>query len=603
MKAVYFFIATLLVPQLVVLKPAAAEGVICLYDSTDIEIKRNLSAVVEVYKDFEIISEEGAAYAEFAVPVNDYIEFSDLEGYTELQTGKKIKIDEKDYVILTGRIDREFGGKKAVLVSLKSPSVGARLHYQYRLDIKNLLYLPRLLRNDSYPIERISVRLKWPRNLDFSYNYSGFEKIINGRSALFYADDLPEISSEPLSCRDQLYLYLSADRFKFDGHEYICNSWNDVGVFYSRISEQATPSLARVAELADRLLASPETLADSLEVLFDFVSDSVSYVALRIGSGDFIPHDCSQIIEREFGDCKDQSLLLTSLYRAAGMEAFPVLISTLDYPPLESLHPWPAFFDHALVAVRTGGKELLLDPSDPLSDLSQIPPRLKGKRYLIVGGDPDLKMVPEGPEPDEGVFWSFVVKSESSRTKTDFIFEYINDAAVRQGSNIRVMDNLQKAETVEAILVESGWNAHIIEIRYESDVPDTFGFGGAFYSDYSGVDSLTGYPVGSPLISYLTDNIFTGIRQNPYCRKNSLHLEEFVRLRNTADYSLDLSEYRDYWVREGLEFFDEMKYIGKDIVFRRVCDLDGREISGEDFNAFRDFLISRKNQRYVFLPY
>jgi hypothetical protein len=59
-------------------------------------------------------------------------------------------------------------------------------------------------------------------------------------------------------------------------------------------------------------------------------------------------------------------------------------------------------------------------------------------------------------------------------------------------------------------------------------------------------------------------------------------------------------EYRDYWIREGLEFYDEMKYIDDDIIFRRIFDLDGREISGEDYNAFRNFLLSRKNQRYVY---
>ena len=106
--------------------------------------------------------------------------------------------------------------------------------------------------------------------------------------------------------------------------------------------------------------------------------------------------------------------------------------------------------------------------------------------------------------------------------------------------------------------------------------------------------------MGSPLISYLIDNIFSGVRNAPYCGKHSLHLEEYVRLKDMAGYSPDLSDYRDYWVREGLEFYDEMKYIGGDIIYRRVCDLDGGPISSEDFNAFRDYLLSRKNQRYVY---
>ena len=603
MKAVYFFIAMVLISRPWTSEPVFADGVICLYDSTDIEIRRNLSAVVKVYKDFEILSEEGFAYSELAVPINDYIEFSDLEGYTELRGGKKIKIKNNEYVILTGRMDREFGGKKAVLVSLKSPSVGSRLHYQYRLDIENLLYLPRIVRQNSYPVERLSVRLRWPRNLNFNYDYSGLEKIEDGRNALFLADNLPEIQAEPFSCNNHLYLYLSADRFKFDGHEYNCGSWNDVGVFYSRISEQSTPSLAKIKQLADMLLVKSVSLTDSLKVLFDYVADSVSYVALRIGRGDFIPHDCGQIIERGFGDCKDQSLLLSSLYGAAGIEAYPVLISTADYPRLESLHPWPAFFDHALVVVRAGGDEFLLDPSDPLSDLSRIPPRLKGKRYLIADGISELKTIPEGPEPDEGYFWSFIVKEDSSGMKTDFAINYINDAAAGYGGNFRNLSRSQKSETTEAILGESGWDVSTIEIRLEEQVSDTFSFEGFFYSDYSEADSLTGFPVGSPLVTHLIDNIFNIVRQGPYCRKNSLRLEEYVRFRNTALSSDDLPEYRDYWVREGLEFFDEMKYIGNDIIFRRVFDLDGREISGDDYNAFRNFLLSRKDQRYVYLPY
>jgi hypothetical protein len=255
------------------------------------------------------------------------------------------------------------------------------------------------------------------------------------------------------------------------------------------------------------------------------------------------------------------------------------------------------------VAVRAGGIEFLLDPSDPLSDLSRIPPRLKGKMYLIADGVSKLETIPEGPEPDDGYFWSFIVRSDSSGTKTDFVFDYINDVAIGYGDNFRNLSGSQKSEKVEAILGESGWNVSTVEIKMEEQVPDTFRFGGFFFSDYSETDSLTGFPVGSPLVSYLIENIFNTVRQSPYCRKNSLRLEEYVRFRNVALSTDDLSEYRDYWIREGLEFYDELKYIGNDIIFRRVFDLDGREISGDDYNDFRNFLLSRKDQRYVYLPF
>jgi hypothetical protein len=337
-----------------------------------------------------------------------------------------------------------------------------------------------------------------------------------------------------------------------------------------------------------------------LKILFDFVADSVSYVALRIGTGDFIPHNCGQIIERRFGDCKDQSVLLSFLYRSAGIEAYPALVSTHDYPDIEMLYPWPSFFDHTMVVVKAGGDEYVLDPSDPYSDINHIPPRLRGMSYLVVDGISGLKTVSRGPDPEEGFSSVFIVQSDPPGTKTDFSINYINDSAVKYGSNFAEFSESQKDNTVRTVLSEGGWKVDLIDLDVRRLALDTLKITGEFYSDYSETDSLSGFPVGSPLISYLVDNIFNSVRQSSYCMRKSIRLEELARLENMENESHDLPEYRDYWIREGLEFYDEMKYIGDDIIFRRVFDLDGREISGEDYNAFRNFLLSRKNQRYVY---
>lgn len=599
MKTAVFLIGILLFSQIPADSIVHASGIVCLYDSTDIEVRHNFTAVVRIYRDYEIRSEEGLSQAEFAVPVNNYIEFSDLKGYTRLPDGKKVKISEKDYAILTGRMDREFGGKKAVLVALKSPAVGARLHYQYRLDIKSLLYLPRIVRQDSYPVRRMVVRLRWPRNITLFCDFQGFESVIEKRKAVFFADDLPEIRDEPFSCDNNLYLYLSADRFKFNGRKYHCDLWKDVGAFFNKVSDQSGSSEKAAERLARTLLKNSISFDDTLKSLFDFVADSVSYVALRVGSGDFVPHDCRQIIERRFGDCKDQTVLLGSLCRAVGLDAYPVLISTSDYPDLRSLHPWPAFFDHTVIIVRTEGNEYILDPSDPLSDITHIPPRLRGRDYLVADNSSGLSVIPEGTDPAEWFSWSFRTDGDSLGATTQFTASYFHDSALRFGKMMAEYSEPQRKETIRTALVRGGWKITSMDIRNEQYSPDSVRVSGDFFTDYHDTDSSAGFAVGSPLVSYLLDNIFTGTRREPFCRKTSLKIEELVRLGQMQGYSLDIPEYQDYWVREGLEFYDEIKYIGDDIVFRRVFNLDGTEISSDDFNAFRDFLLSRRNQRYV----
>lgn len=599
MKAACFVIGFSLFAQTVVHVTASASGIVCLYDSTDIEIKRNLTAVVKVFRDYEIRSEEGLSQAEFAVPINNYIEFSDLKGYTRLPDGSKIKIGEKDYVILTGRMDREFGGKKAVLVTLKSPAVGARLHYQYRLDIKSLLYLPPFVRLNSYPVQRMAVRFRWPGNIDLFYNYRGFESAIEKRKTLFFVNNLPEIHDEPFPCNDNLYLYVSADRFKFNGKKYRCERWKDVGSFFNKVSDQPGSSEKAAARLARKLLKSSSSFDDSLKSLFDFVADSVSYVSLRVGSGDFVPHNCRQIIERRFGDCKDQTILLSSLYRSAGLDAYPVLISTSDYPDFESLHPWPAFFDHTVVMVRSGGKEYLLDPSDPLSDITHIPPRLRGKNFLVADNSSGLSTIPESIDPAEWFSWNFRTEGDSLGATTKYSVSYFHDSALKFGKMMSDYSAPQRKETIRVALSKGGWRLSSLDIQNEQYSADSVNVSGDFFTAHDDTDSSAGFAVGSPLIAYLLDNIFTGTRREPFCKKSSLKIEELARLGHIKGYSLDIPEYQDYWVREGLEFYDEIRYIGEDIVFRRVFDLDGTEISANDFNAFRDFLLSRRNQRYV----
>jgi hypothetical protein len=289
------------------------------------------------------------------------------------------------------------------------------------------------------------------------------------------------------------------------------------------------------------------------------------------------------------------------LYRAAEMEAYPALISTYSYPDMEMLHPWPSFFDHTMVVVRVSGDEYILDPSDPLSGINHIPLRLRGRDYLVADGVSGLETVPYGPEPSEGFSSIFIARRDSSGIGTDFNIKYLNDSAVRYGINYAGFNDYQEEDAVSAVLKEGGWNVDVINIETRRTAPDTFSVAGEFHAEYSAADSLSGFPVGSPLLSYLIDNIFDNVRKASYCPEKSIRLEELVRLQNMEINSRDFSEYRDYWIREGLEFYDEMKYIGDDIIFRRVFDLDGREISGEDYNAFRNFLLSRKNQRYVYL--
>src|SRR6185503_12685075 len=70
-----------------------------------------------------------------------------------------------------------------------------------------------------------------------------------------------------------------------------------------------------------------------------------------------------KVFARRFGDCKDKSLLLSSILSVMGIDAAPALVNTSVRAKLDSWQPTPFAFDHVIVRARINGKTYWLDPT------------------------------------------------------------------------------------------------------------------------------------------------------------------------------------------------------------------------------------------------
>jgi hypothetical protein len=573
-------------------------GAVCLYDSTDIEVKKNLTAVVKVFKTLEITTEAGFRFAELALPVNEYIVIEDVEGHTTLPGGRKVEIKDQDIQRASADRTRDFGGNEVILISLRSPVVGARLTYNYTMKIKSLLYLPRIFRDTSYPTRRFVVRLRWHRDVMINYDYSSLKADSSDREVLFFADDLPESPSEANACSDSLFLLFTADVFSYRGRRYYSRTWADVGRFFALQAEQSRDDLAETQRLGARLASGASTRRDTLEAIFNYVADSVSYVPLEIGRGGFEPHSCGLIMERRYGDCKDQSVLLRSLLEGVGVEADLALVYTGEYPNPENVHPWPALFDHAVVIVEGQSGNLILDPSDPLSAVVWLSPGLRNRSYLPADGHSGLRVTAKGPRPATWIRWAYVLDSVSdSAFVFNFVQTYLNDAAVY----------IDREESGEARLKEmiedntrmGGWMISSMEINDISGQRDSLLVSGEFQVSVAALAPSGDLELGSPLIEYLLANMFKSVRDGDYCRSSSVFLEEMVSIPSKSGVNVDLADYHDVWLRDSFEFSDDFSRGSQGMIFYRTFRFEGGMITADDFNGFRDFLLSARSQRYV----
>jgi len=79
-----------------------------------------------------------------------------------------------------------------------------------------------------------------------------------------------------------------------------------------------TPAIrAKATELTAGLTGDDE----KIRALYAFVSARIHYVALSFGIGRYRPHPAEEVLDNEYGDCKDKHTLLAALLKAAGYDA------------------------------------------------------------------------------------------------------------------------------------------------------------------------------------------------------------------------------------------------------------------------------------------
>jgi transglutaminase-like putative cysteine protease len=278
----------------------------------------------------------------------------------------------------------------------------------------------------SAPAERPlrGVALKAPLAGTVSYT----NRIEQGRTLhRWEARDVPRMFPEPnmpplYSCVQRLYLSTSPD-------------WPTVSRWYWELSEPhlaTTPAIvAKVVELTNGLA----TAELRMRPLFDFVAQQVRYMGITVEATapGYEPHDVEDTFNERHGVCRDKAALLVAMLRVAGFEAFPTLIHSGPKKDEDVALP---YFNHAIVAVRTGdGSYQLMDPTDETS-AEYLPAYLGDKSYLVATPEGDgLRTSPVDPAANNLMRIETIGRLDAEgglAARTRLTFDGINDNVYRQ---------------------------------------------------------------------------------------------------------------------------------------------------------------------------
>jgi transglutaminase-like putative cysteine protease len=158
---------------------------------------------------------------------------------------------------------------------------------------------------------------------------------------------------------------------------------------------------ARPRELARQLVAGdPPDVTVRARHLYNWVRDHISYCAIEIGIGGLRPHAAGDVERLHYGDCKDKANLLHEMLAAVDIPSYLVTLYAHDGLPLP-LDPVAWLTNHAILAVRLPGGDLLVDPTSRATPFGALPASDQEAEYLsLVDAGQPVRQAP-GSSPQD----------------------------------------------------------------------------------------------------------------------------------------------------------------------------------------------------------
>ncbi len=403
------------------------------------EINKNGEALFTKRGIIKIFSDTDQRYSKQSLPFNNSVEIVSIKARTINEKGEQFVLDKGQ--ITERSIFSEcalYSDAKVKEFNFPRVEKNSIVEYEYRFFLKTLLYWHDWFFQDEIPVINSRYVLEVPRDFGFK------SRVVNGKIEpqirpgdddqelifLWEAKDKKALRKEvfmpPLS-DVALRLAFSPPLFTMEGRVYSSKTWDDVAAWYVELSSESTIADEKTSDLAFTLTSNSDSKREKAKLIFRWVQEHVRYVSIAIGSGAFRPHNCQQVLDHNYGDCKDMSSLLITLLTAVEIEAFPALISTRGNRRILADMAKPLQFDNVIVVVPLGGEYLWLDPACRNCRFGELPFEDQGATALIVKRDQgELTTSPESSfdqnrnesyweiklNPDRSVTGKFMIRAE-----------------------------------------------------------------------------------------------------------------------------------------------------------------------------------------------
>ncbi|HEV7798375.1 MAG TPA: DUF3857 domain-containing protein [Pyrinomonadaceae bacterium] len=246
------------------------------------------------------------------------------------------------------------------------------------------------------------------RASSLTFNHGKIEPSVSGPTYVWELRDLGPIKPEPaspkiynLAPRVAINYFLSDSGITAASKGF--ENWTQVSRWATELHDpQAVPDQS-VAAKARELTANAKTDWDRIRAIAHFVQN-LQYISIDIGVGrgnGYRPHAASQVLAKEYGDCKDKANLMRAMLKSVDITAYPVLIYFGDPNHVSEEWASPYQFNHCIIAIKVGdevrsptiitdarlGRLLIFDATDSNTTVGDLPEEEQGSSALVIAGE------------------------------------------------------------------------------------------------------------------------------------------------------------------------------------------------------------------------